>query len=1199
MPWEPLITAANTLLPRRAGVSSFGFGGTNAHVVLEEKPAEATVDVSEQQPDKPPYYMVCLSAKSAEQLYQKEKELAAWLSNRTIPVELADLCRTLATGREHFPKRTVLLVQQIGELQEKLALLETQEEVPGCFRNVLFPKQAASSAALFGEIDKLVSQTLLSKDTSQEAYYEKLVVLAELYLKEYQPDWGKPWLGSAGKRIGMPTYPFAKQPYWVPELEQVVAITAITNPLLGTQLPGTNGPVFTTTFTGQEFFLRDHIVNNKKLLPAVVYLEMVRAAVQAIAQDIQPSGETHLYLENISWNQPIVVATNSVVVHTSLKNVEKDTLSFSVYGEPANAYEIPIVYSSGAALFKAPSHQTTQNIELLKAQCASARKTKQAVIRSYKPWALLMARLINAWKGCMRVQDGYWPPSIYLLRKAIPYLPILCIPAYWMPPLQACLVAGRVDEKEPPLYLPFALDSLEIIQATTARMWAVINQPVKGPSAPVKRFDIDLYDHNGRLCVRMKGFTFSLIRPAVEAKPYLLITPDWKAAAAEKQVITQPPARRLVFLAGATPSAATALQQQLPGVQVIVLPALDNNMAQQYLEHTIQVLEAIKVLLQAKQPGKILVQLAILQQQEPTLTTGLAGLLKTAALENPAFTGQVIILTREEELLQRLQENVYEGAPHRISYGEGIRKTAGWKELALPPAAAAIPWKTNGCYLITGGTGGLGRIVGREIATRVNNPLLILTGRSVLDADKQEQLKVLTALGARVMYRQVDIADRTAVAGLIQYINDQHLSLQGIIHCAGIVQDNYIIRKNAHSVKQVLSPKVLGVAFLDELTQQLSLDHFILFSSIVGPLGNSGQADYAAANGYLDAFAAWRNTQVAAGKRQGHTLSINWPLWKEGGMQLAPEMEAMLLQQMGMHLLETNDGIAALYAAIQTGVSQVLVAPGNRQLLEQKFLAMGSSHQEAVPISTPSATTAVEYFTSLLSVTIKRPAAQIDPEAAMEAYGIDSIMVMQMTNQLEGVFGVLPKTLFFEYQNIQELTQYFLDHHAQKLQQVLTPASPTTQEVAATALPPQPTAVVPEARPFEQAPVPAPATGPLDIAIIGVAGRYPQADNLQQFWDNLQQGKDCITEIPASRWDYRLYYDADKEQEDKSYSKWGGFINDVDKFDPLFFNISPSEAERMDPQERLFLQCVYETIEDAGYTKQNLTGQKTLDWATR
>ena len=111
-----------------------------------------------------------------------------------------------------------------------------------------------------------------------------------------------------------------------------------------------------------------------------------------------------------------------------------------------------------------------------------------------------------------------------------------------------------------------------------------------------------------------------------------------------------------------------------------------------------------------------------------------------------------------------------------------------------------------------------------------------------------------------------------------------------------------------------------------------------------------------------------------------------------------------------------------------------------------------------------------------------------------------------------------------------------------------------------------------------------------DTAVIGMSGRYPLAGTLDLFWENLKQGKNCITEIPGERWDWREYYDPVLPRAGKMYSKWGGFIRDVDKFDPLFFNILPAEAENMDPQERLFLEIAWSLLEDAGYTRKELTG---------
>ncbi len=109
-----------------------------------------------------------------------------------------------------------------------------------------------------------------------------------------------------------------------------------------------------------------------------------------------------------------------------------------------------------------------------------------------------------------------------------------------------------------------------------------------------------------------------------------------------------------------------------------------------------------------------------------------------------------------------------------------------------------------------------------------------------------------------------------------------------------------------------------------------------------------------------------------------------------------------------------------------------------------------------------------------------------------------------------------------------------------------------------------------------------------DIAIIGLSGRYPLAKDIDEFWANLKNGKDCITEIPEDRWDHSPYFDEDKTKLDKTYCKWGGFLDGVDRFDPLFFNIPPREALFIEPNERLFLETVWTLLEKAGYTREHL-----------
>jgi acyl transferase domain-containing protein len=104
----------------------------------------------------------------------------------------------------------------------------------------------------------------------------------------------------------------------------------------------------------------------------------------------------------------------------------------------------------------------------------------------------------------------------------------------------------------------------------------------------------------------------------------------------------------------------------------------------------------------------------------------------------------------------------------------------------------------------------------------------------------------------------------------------------------------------------------------------------------------------------------------------------------------------------------------------------------------------------------------------------------------------------------------------------------------------------------------------------------------MDIAVVGVAGRYPRAPDIEAFWQNLLNGRDCVSEVPAGRWDWQRFADA-AMPERYSYCRWGGFIDGIDLFDPAFFGILPRDAAVIDPHERLFLECAWGLLERAGY----------------
>ncbi|MCP4978508.1 MAG: hypothetical protein GY931_20375, partial [Maribacter sp.] len=203
---------------------------------------------------------------------------------------------------------------------------------------------------------------------------------------------------------------------------------------------------------------------------------------------------------------------------------------------------------------------------------------------------------------------------------------------------------------------------------------------------------------------------------------------------------------------------------------------------------------------------------------------------------------------------------------------------------------------------------------------------------------------------------------------------------------------------------------------------------------------------------------------------------------------------------------------------------------------------------------------------------------KIDENEVLESYGIDSIMITQLNQKLTEVFGEISKTLFFEYHTLEALTEYFTKEYAAKCLRWTglgegrqEPAKQETKSQDVTSWP-ELHSFKAQKRDYRNKPISFASSQSEPIAIIGISGIYPQAETLEHYWENLKTGKNCITEIPSSRWSLDGFFHSNAQEaveHGKSYSKWGGFVNQFAEFDPLFFNISPREAMNIDPQERL------------------------------
>jgi NAD(P)-dependent dehydrogenase (short-subunit alcohol dehydrogenase family)/acyl carrier protein len=233
-----------------------------------------------------------------------------------------------------------------------------------------------------------------------------------------------------------------------------------------------------------------------------------------------------------------------------------------------------------------------------------------------------------------------------------------------------------------------------------------------------------------------------------------------------------------------------------------------------------------------------------------------------------------------------------------------------------------LPIRPDATYLITGGLGGLGLAVACWLVEQGTRRLL-LVGRRGPSSIAQEALEALTAQGATVTVMQGDVGDPERVRQILDAV-DPAAPLAGIIHSVGVLDDGAILQQTWERFVPVLAPKVQGAWNLHMSTQGMDLDFFVLFSSAASLLGSRGQANHAAANAWLDAFASYRRAQGL------QALSINWGAWAEIGAAAALiEDPDGAFAQMGLGAIHPREGIAAFAHLLGRPHTQVGVVPIN------------------------------------------------------------------------------------------------------------------------------------------------------------------------------------------------------------------------------------------------------------------------------
>ncbi|MFB6808321.1 type I polyketide synthase [Streptomyces sp. NPDC056387] len=852
-----------------------------------------------------------------------------------------------------------------------------------------------------------------------------LTALAHLHAAGARIDWAAFYEGTAARPVALPTYPFQRERYWIIENPlggdaSAFGLTPAGHPLLGAVIPSpdTDGVTFTGRLSVDTHgWLADHDVLGTVLLPGTGFVEL---ALHAGEQVGYPA------LEELVLQAPLVLPDRGgVALQVSVGPDDLGRRTIRIHSRHQDALpDTPWLLHAEGLLGTAPA----AGADLTAWPPAGAREVRvsdayELLFRQGYDYGPVFQGLKAAW----REGDSVYA-EIELPEEAHEDAALFGIHPALLDATMHALGVGEGVTGEEQTELPFSWSdvSLHAVGATSLR--------VRITKHGENNLSLDLADRSGAPVASIGALTFRPVSPEQlgGGRQDTLFEIDWRAAAAPvapaagsgfqawDEVPAGPVSGAVVF---AVPQAAGPVPEAVRSVAGRTLDVVQQWLADPRFERSTLVVATRGAVAAGAGEGVDVVQAPVW------------GLVRAAQAENP---GRILLtdLPAGGTGFEGLAEVIASAEP------ESAVREAG---LLVPrlapvtdPAADGPALDPEGTVLITGGTGGLGAHLARHLVTEHGAGRLLLTSRRGPAAEGAAELAAeLEGLGAQVTITACDVSDPQAITALLAGIPAAH-PLTGVVHAAGTGDNGLIATMDAERLGAVLAPKADAAWYLHEQTRELPLALFTLISSAGGLTLAAGQANYAAANTFLDALAAHRHAEGLPAQ------ALAYGLWAaRTGLTESIEEDVRLMAARGLPALEVEEALELFTSAHGRGRPALVPLRVDAATLRSRADELPALLKGLVPQPTRSTARAADRGTdpaalverlsalpakereqALLDV-VRAHAAAVLGHAGQDAVradrgfldlGFDSLTALELRNRLGALTGCrLTPTLIFDY----------------------------------------------------------------------------------------------------------------------------------------------------------------------------------------